>query len=223
MSAESSRRRRAMRLGAQATIVERVCMRRRDACTSARRWPASPCCPSHQQARTRRTPTTATNKPAGQPTYPTGTGSTAVCSLSATKRGGIRGVVVAGDRALPVVSANRNRKYAVNLHSGTSVLPVSVNAVSNNRNRKHFSSTTTRMNGDRLPLVVADNKRLTSHVSIVDGDSMRIVVDGFQIPRRRETTSGGSTDPAITTRLHKPKPEVHNFHKGSRRCISGSG
>jgi len=79
------------------------------------------------------------------------------------------------------------------------------------------------MNGDRLPLVVADNKRLTSHVSIVDGDSMRIVVDGFQIPRRRETTSGGSTDPAITTRLHKPKPEVHTFHKGSRRCISGSG
>jgi len=51
------------------------------------------------------------------------------------------------------------------------------------------------MNGDRLPLVVADNKRLTSQVSIVDGDSMRIVVDGFQIPRRRETSSGGSTDP----------------------------
>jgi len=50
-----------------------------------------------------------------------------------------------------------------------------------NRNRKHCSSTTTRMNGDRLPLVVTDNKNLTSHVSIVDGDSLRIVVDGLQV------------------------------------------
>jgi len=51
------------------------------------------------------------------------------------------------------------------------------------------------MNGDRLPLVVVDNKNLTSHVSIVDGDSLRIVVDGFQVLRRRDVTSGGFTDP----------------------------
>lgn len=64
-----------------------------------------------------------------------------------------------------------------------------------NRNRKYYSSTTTRMNGDPLPLVVADNKHLTSEVSIVRGDSLRIVVDGFQVPRRRDVTSGESTDP----------------------------
>ena len=51
------------------------------------------------------------------------------------------------------------------------------------------------MNGDPLPLVVADNKHLTSEVSIVRGDSLRIVVDGFQVPRRSDVTSGGSTDP----------------------------
>jgi len=51
------------------------------------------------------------------------------------------------------------------------------------------------MNGDALPLVVADNKNLTSQVSIFNGDSLRIVVDGFQVPRRCDVTSGGSTDP----------------------------
>jgi len=68
-------------------------------------------------------------------------------------------------------------------------------ADNSNRNRKYCSSTTTRMNGDRLPLVVANNKHLTSEVSIVDGDSLRIVVDGFQVPRQQEVTSGESTDP----------------------------
>ena len=51
------------------------------------------------------------------------------------------------------------------------------------------------MDGDRLPLVVTNNKHLTSHVSIVDGDSLRIVVDGLQVPRRREATPSGSNDP----------------------------
>ena len=51
------------------------------------------------------------------------------------------------------------------------------------------------MNGDQLPLVVADNKNLTSQVSVVDGESLRIVVDGFQVPRRRDATPGGHTDP----------------------------
>jgi len=51
------------------------------------------------------------------------------------------------------------------------------------------------MNGDRLPLVVANNKHLTSQVSIINGDSLSIVVDGFQVPRRRNAASGGSTDP----------------------------
>jgi len=64
-----------------------------------------------------------------------------------------------------------------------------------NRNRKYYSSTTTRLNGDRLPLVVADNQLLTSEVRIVDNDSLRIVVDGFQVPRRHDATSGGSTEP----------------------------
>lgn len=54
------------------------------------------------------------------------------------------------------------------------------------RNRKYLSSTTTRMNGDRLPLVVTDSKHLTSHVSIVDGDSLRIVVDGLQVKENLE-------------------------------------
>jgi len=72
------------------------------------------------------------------------------------------------------------------------------------------------MNGDRLPLVVADNKHLTSQVSIVDGDSLRIVVDGFQVPRRRDVTFGGSTDP-VSVRIDVAMTTGAGGGGGSRR------
>jgi len=72
------------------------------------------------------------------------------------------------------------------------------------------------MNGDRLPLVVTDNKHLTSHVSIVDGDSLRIVVDGLQVPRRRDATPSGSTDP-VSVRIDVAMSTGGRLAGGNRR------